>query len=249
MNINYYDTDCSTWHPTGKLFQVEYATKAIDFGSICLGLRSNTHAVLVSQKRSAGELAGYQEKVFQISDQMGMSIAGITADARILCKYMRNECLNYKYTYGSAHPVKRLIAKVAEKSQNKTQVYGKRPYGVGMLIIAHDQDGPHLIQTLPSGEYYEYYAYSIGARSQSAKTQFENHVNKLAASTLEQLILHGLYALKKAVQDDEDINQKSVDIAFVGNNSNFTELKPNQVNEYLEKLKNFKPEDQMDIQN
>jgi 20S proteasome subunit alpha 6 len=34
-----------------------------------------------------------------------MAIAGLTGDARILCKYMRNECLNYKYVYEGNHPL------------------------------------------------------------------------------------------------------------------------------------------------
>lgn len=32
----------------------------------------------------------------------------------VLCKFMRNECLNYKYIYESNHPLNRLILKVAE---------------------------------------------------------------------------------------------------------------------------------------
>ncbi len=43
-----------------------------------------------------------------------MAISGLTADARILCKYMRNECLNHKYTYESSHPLNRLIFKISE---------------------------------------------------------------------------------------------------------------------------------------
>jgi len=45
-----------------------------------------------------------------------MAMAGLTSDARVLCKYMRNECLNHKYVYESAHPIGRLLNKVAEKS-------------------------------------------------------------------------------------------------------------------------------------
>jgi len=47
-------------------------------------------------------------------------MAGLTSDARLLCKYMRNECLNHSYVYESPHPLNRLIFKVAEKSQAKT---------------------------------------------------------------------------------------------------------------------------------
>jgi len=56
-----YDTNCSTWNPQGKLFQVEYAMEAVKQGSICLGLRSDDYAILCSLKRSPSELAGYQE--------------------------------------------------------------------------------------------------------------------------------------------------------------------------------------------
>eukprot|EP00828_Plagiopyla_frontata_P030085 TRINITY_DN3904_c0_g1_i1.p1 TRINITY_DN3904_c0_g1~~TRINITY_DN3904_c0_g1_i1.p1 ORF type:complete len:215 (-),score=28.09 TRINITY_DN3904_c0_g1_i1:94-738(-) len=208
MLKNLYDTDCVTWSPQGKLFQVEYAMEAVKQGSVCLALRSNEFAVLCSIKRSQNELAGYQEKIFKVDDQIGMAIAGLTADARLLCKYMRNECLNHQHLYESSHPLNRLLFKVAEKSQHKTQMYSKRPFGVGLLIVGVDQDGPHLFETCPSGNYYEYFAYAIGARSQSAKTYFENYQAKFGKSTPEQLILHGLKALKSSTQEDKDLTQK-----------------------------------------
>lgn len=46
---------------------------------------------------------------------------------------------------------------------------------MGMLVAAYDQTGPHLFQTCPSGNYFEYLAMAIGARSQSAKTYLEKH--------------------------------------------------------------------------
>lgn len=33
----------------------------------------------------------------------------------------------------------------------------KRPFGVGLLVIGFDQDGPHLFETCPSANFYEYY--------------------------------------------------------------------------------------------
>lgn len=61
-----------------------------------------------------------------------------------------------------------------------TQEYGRRPYGVGFLVIGHDESGPHLYEFSPSGNSYEYYAMSIGARSQSAKTYLEKHYEEFA---------------------------------------------------------------------
>lgn len=34
--------------------------------------------------------------MFKIDDHMGIAIAGLTADGRVLCKYMRNECINHR---------------------------------------------------------------------------------------------------------------------------------------------------------
>ena len=40
----------------------------------------------------------------------------------LLCKFMRNECLNHKYIYESAHPLNRLIFKVAESKTKNIQI-------------------------------------------------------------------------------------------------------------------------------
>jgi len=35
----------------------------------------------------------------------------------------------------------------------------KRPLGVGLLIAGYDELGPHLFNTSPNAEYFEYYVY------------------------------------------------------------------------------------------
>lgn len=52
--------------------------------------------------------------MFKVDDYIGLVMSGLTADARVICKYMRNEALNFKITYGSNQPLNRLIYKVAE---------------------------------------------------------------------------------------------------------------------------------------
>lgn len=61
------------------------------------------------------------------------------------------------------------------EAQVNTQEYGRRPYGVGFLVIGKDHSGPHLYEFSPSGNSFEYFAMSIGARSQSAKTYLERN--------------------------------------------------------------------------
>ena len=67
------------------------------------------------------------------------------------------------------------------EAQINTQNYGRRPYGVGLLVGSYDEDtGPHLYECLPNANCLEYYAISIGAKSQSAKTYLEKFVKDFA---------------------------------------------------------------------
>ena len=53
-------------------------------GSTTLGLKSQTHAILVALKRAQSDLSAHQKKIFPIDDHIAVSIAGLTADGRSL---------------------------------------------------------------------------------------------------------------------------------------------------------------------
>ncbi|GMP81424.1 hypothetical protein CsSME_00036141 [Camellia sinensis var. sinensis] len=119
MFRNQYDTDVTTWSPQGRLFQVEYAMEAVKQGSAAIGLRSKSHVVLASVNKPQSELSSHQKKIFKVDEHIGVAIAGLTADGRVLSRYMRSECINYTYTYDSPLPVGRLVVKLADKAQRK----------------------------------------------------------------------------------------------------------------------------------
>ncbi|KAL0254235.1 hypothetical protein I308_101616 [Cryptococcus tetragattii IND107] len=216
MFRNSYDSDNTTFSPQGKLFQVEYALEAVKQGSAAIGLRSNTHAVLLTLKRSTGELATYQKKLIRIDDHVGVAIAGLTSDARVLSNYMRQKAMQSRMTYGRATPVARLVQSIADRAQTNTQEYGRRPYGVGFLVIGKDETGPHLFEFSPAGTAFEYYAHSIGARSQSAKTYLEKNYHLFPTAALEELINHGLSALHDTLQQDKHLSSLNTSIAIIG---------------------------------
>jgi 20S proteasome subunit alpha 6 len=123
-----------------------------------------------------------------------------------------------------------------KEAQVNTQEYGRRPYGVGFLVIGQDNSGPHLYEFSPSGNSYEYYAMSIGARSQSAKTYLEKHYESFVdcepfqffieasnncygcwpLGSLGDLIQHGLHALRETLQQDKELNVNNTSIGIVG---------------------------------
>lgn len=238
MFRNQYDTDITTYSPQGRLLQVEYAMEAVKQGSAVVGIRSNTHVVLATLKRSASELASHQKKLYEIDSHVGVAIAGLTADARVLTRFMRTECLNHTYVYEDAFPLSRLALLVADKCQVSTQRASKRPYGVGLLIAGNDSNGPHLFQTCPSGNYYEVYATAIGSRSQGAKTYLERTFEKFPTLSLDELVKHALLALRETVSStkDTDLTAENTDIAVVGKGTPFKITEGDNVKPYLAKI-------------
>lgn len=216
MFRNTYDSDNTVFSPQGRLHQVEYALEAVKQGSAVVGLRSKTHAILVALKRAPSELASYQKKMLRIDNHMGIGFAGLTSDARVLSTYMRQLALSSRLVYSRPLPVSRMVDSLADRAQHNTMDYGKRPYGVGFLIIGVDSTGPHLYEFTPTANCFEYYAMSIGARSQSAKTYLERKYEEFSEASLEDLVLHGLYALRDTLPQNKDLELDQVSVAVVG---------------------------------
>jgi 20S proteasome subunit alpha 6 len=236
MFRNQYDTDVTVWSPEGRLLQVEYAMESVKQGSACVGLRSSTHAVIGALKRSVSELSSHQKKILEIDDHIAVGIAGLTADARTLAKWMRNECLNHKYVYGTPISANKLATDLADRHQRTTQTYVRRPYGVGLLVASYDKSGPHLHQTCPSGNIHEYYATAIGARSQSGRTYLEKIYESLDSMTKDDLIMHALRALTGCVSGDGELTKENGSIAIVGKDQSYTLLEGDELQPYLDRL-------------
>ncbi|CAG7835518.1 unnamed protein product [Allacma fusca] len=236
MFRNQYDSDVTVWSPAGRLHQVEYAMEAVKQGSATVGVKSNTHAVIVALKRASSDLAAHQKKIIPVDAHMGVSISGLTADARLLVRYMRTECLNHRYAHDTSLPVSRLLTMLGNKMQQSTQRYDRRPYGIGLLVVGYDSNGPHLYQTCPSANYYDCKAMAIGARSQSARTYLEKNLDSFALEGLEPLVAHALRALRDTLPPEMELTNKNVSIGIVGKGFDFTSFDDEAADQYLNLL-------------
>jgi len=216
MFRNNYDNDSVTFSPQGRIFQVEYAQEAVKQGSVVVGLVSKTHAVIVALKRNAEELSSYQKKVVGIDEHFAVAIAGLASDARVLLNFMKQQALASKMTYGRPIPLEHVVGKIGERAQTNTQHYGKRPYGVGLLIAGVDETGPHLFEFVPSGLTQEMLACAIGGRSQMARTYLERHLEEFAGASRDELIKHGLLALKESMSQDKELTIENTSIGVIG---------------------------------
>jgi len=236
MFRNQYDSDVTVWSPAGRLHQVEYAVEAVKQGSATVGVKSQTHAVVVALKRASSDLAAHQKKIIAVDQHMGVSISGLTADARLLVRWMRMECLNYQYSRDTPLPIGRLMNTLGNKMQICTQRYYRRPYGVGLLVAGYDSQGPHLYQTCPSANYYDCKAMAIGARSQSARTYLEKNLDAFNTSTVNELVAHALKALRDTLPAEMELTNKNVSIGIVGRDVDFVAYDDEGTDVYLNLL-------------
>ncbi|KAK7457281.1 hypothetical protein BaRGS_00039253 [Batillaria attramentaria] len=230
---NQYDNDVTIWSPQGRIHQLEYAMEAVKQGSAAVGIKSRSHAILVALKRAPSELSAHQKKILPIDNHVGVAIAGLTADARLLCNFMRSECLDSRWAYNKPLPISRLVSVVGNKSQIPTQRYGRRPFGVGLLIAGYDSAGPHIYQTCPSANYYDCKAMAIGARSQSARTYLEKFLDQFLDCSLEELVKHGLRALRDTLPQEVNLTTKNCSLGIVGKDMQFTIYDDDKVSSYL----------------
>lgn len=237
MFRNNYDNDSVTYSPTGRLFQVEYALEAIKQGSAAVGIASSNHVVLVALKRNVEELGSYQKKIIKVDDHMGIALAGLAPDARVLSNYLRKLAMNSKLVFNRPLPTSKAVLLIADKAQENTQLYGSRPYGVGLLVAGWDETGAHLYEFQPSGSVLEYYGTAIGARSQAARTYLERNLETIrSCEHIEDLIVHGLNALRDTLSQDMELTIRNTSVSVVGKDQSFTVYDDEDVQQWLSKL-------------
>jgi 20S proteasome subunit alpha 6 len=129
---------------------------------------------------------------------------------------MKQQSLSSRLTYGRAIPLERLVSSIGDRAQTNTQHYGKRPYGVGLLVAGVDETGPHLFEFQPSGMTQEMVACAIGARSQMARTYLERHLESFEKASREELVKHGLRALKESLAQDKELTVENCSVGVVG---------------------------------
>jgi 20S proteasome subunit alpha 6 len=147
---------------------------------------------------------------------------------------MKQQSLASRLTYDRAIPLSEITSRIADRAQTNTQQYGKRPYGVGLLIAGVDNKGPHLFEFQPSGVTHEMIACGIGARSQMARTYLERHLDDFAACGREELVKHALRALKESLSQDKELTVDNTSVGVSGIGEDFVHFEGQEVSQWLD---------------
>ncbi|ANZ78107.1 20S proteasome subunit alpha type-2 [Komagataella phaffii CBS 7435] len=246
-----YSFSLTTFSPSGKLVQIEYALNAVKQGVTSLGIKATNGIVLATEKKSASSLVNseHQRKIAQITPDLGMTYSGMGPDFRVLADASRKVShTNYKRIYNENPPTKILVSEVAKLMQEATQSGGVRPYGVSLLVGGYDDNnGFMLYQVDPSGSYFPWKATAIGKNSNAAKTFLEKRWNE--ELELEDAIHIALLTLKESIEGE--INGETVELSVIGNQNDdllgfkgaegvhgprFRTLSPQEINDRLDAL-------------
>ncbi|EEQ87423.1 putative proteasome subunit alpha type-2 [Blastomyces dermatitidis] len=237
-----YSFSLTTFSPSGKLVQIEYALNAVNQGVTALGIKATNGVVLATEKKSSSPLIEPPSlsKVSLITPDIGMVYSGMGPDYRVLVdKARKTSHTAYKRIYNEYPPTRILVQDVARVVQEATQSGGVRPYGVSLLIAGWDdgveptiagsesdtdkkkvsgktggilKGGPSLYQVDPSGSYFPWKATAIGKSATSAKTFLEKRYTE--GLELEDAIHIALLTLKETIEGE--MNGETVEIGIVG---------------------------------
>ena len=155
MPANGYDRHITVFSPEGKLYQVEYAFKAVKAaGNTTIAIRGDDTVCVVTQKKVPDKLIDPTSvtHMYKITEFIGLAATGTAPDARSIVQDARHKAANFRYKYGYEAPVDYLAQALADKAQLLTQYARMRPLGVTLVLVGMDEErGPQLFKVDPAG--------------------------------------------------------------------------------------------------
>ncbi|KAL4444568.1 hypothetical protein ABPG77_002385 [Micractinium sp. CCAP 211/92] len=226
-----YSFSLTTFSPSGKLVQIEYALAAVAAGATSLGIRATNGVVLATEKKLPSILVDEStvQKISLLTPNVGMTYSGMGPDSRVLVRKARKSGQVYYRQLHEQIPVAQLCRETAAVMQEFTQSGGVRPFGVSLLMAGYDDNGPQLYQIDPSGSYFAWKASAIGKNMVNAKTFLEKRYSE--DMELEDAIHTALLTLKEGFEGE--LSGDNIEVAVVGEDRQFRVLTPAEVTDYL----------------
>merc|ERR1712146_82814 len=234
MGDSAYSFSLTTFSPSGKLVQIEYAINAVQQRPTALGIKATNGVVVATEKKMPTTLIDDTsvEKTATLTENVGVVFAGLHPDFRLLVKKGRKKAQEYFKVYKENIPVSQLVRELASIMQEFTQSGGVRPLGVSLLVAGYDAKGPQLYQVDPSGAYWGWKAYAIGKNSVNASTFLEKRYN--SDIEIEDAIHTAILTLKEGFEGA--IDENNIEIGVVKEDQKYVRLSPAQIKDYLTEM-------------
>eukprot|EP01147_Barroeca_monosierra_P010370 gene10370-2504_t len=174
-----YDLSVQTYSPAGRVFQVEYAQKAVDNSSTVIALRGKDGVVFAAENTIISKL--HESKTIRRATAIDRHIAivseahcGFITDGRSTVNEARSYATKFRDLYGHPMPVGKLADELSGYIHALTLYGGARPCGCSLLLGAYSASkGPELYMIDPSGVSWGYYGCALGKNKQPAHAEIE----------------------------------------------------------------------------
>jgi len=174
----------TTFSPTGKLVQIEYALNAVSSSPTAIGIRAKDGVIIATEKKlpPLTDISSV-EKIVMLTDNIGITYAGMGTDFRVLVRKGRKKAQEYFRFYKENIPVSMMVRELANIMQEYTQSGGVRPFGVSLLVAGIDEEnGPQLFQVDPSGSFFAWKAAAIGSGMLAAEDFLKKKIHRRHSS-------------------------------------------------------------------
>ena len=171
-----YDTSCTTLSQEGRIYQIEYANKAVENSSTVLGIIFNDGVVLISEKikQSRAIVSGSNPSIYSVAPHIGIAICGLLPDGRNIVSRAKLEASSYLKTYGIPISGQILAERLSIYVHAHTCHWGARPFGCCVFISSYDTDKKFYLYILENTwNFFEYYACANGKGRQIVKATIE----------------------------------------------------------------------------
>ncbi len=136
------------------------AEDSLKTGTTTIGIKLKDGVILASDQRATmGNLIAHShvQKVYKLSDNIGMTIAGVVGDAQLMVRYMQSEISIYAMKKGAPMSVTAAATLVASVI--------RQGFYLGLIVGGYDKTGGHIFSIDGAGGYIEDNYCSVGSGS------------------------------------------------------------------------------------
>ena len=118
-----YSFSLTTFSPSGKLVQIEYALAAVNAGATSLGIKASNGVVIATEKKLPSTLVDEKtvKKISLLTPNIGVVYSGMGPDSRVLVRKARKAGQTYYRQYHENMPVAQLVREIAAVMQEFTR--------------------------------------------------------------------------------------------------------------------------------
>uniref|UniRef100_A0A7S1HPL7 Proteasome subunit alpha type n=1 Tax=Phaeocystis cordata TaxID=118079 RepID=A0A7S1HPL7_9EUKA len=241
---NNYDRHLTIFSPEGRLYQIEYAFKAVkSCGYTTVGVRGSDGVAFVTQLKAPDKLIDPSScsHIYTISPSVGMLTTGFPADARSIAQKARQEAAEFRFKFGYEMPCDVLAKWLADNNQVYTQHAYMRVMAVETMLIGIDDDDendkkPMLYKVDPAGYYAGYHASCAGTKEIECTNWLEKkmkaYLGTSAGLSMDQCVRMGISALQNVLSEDFKASQIEVGIVQCSD-STFRKLTEEEIDDHL----------------